>query len=33
MRLKREDLLMKLGATRAKSPAAWRLIDIELTRR
>lgn len=30
MRLKREDLLMKLGAARAKSPAAWRLIDIEL---
>src|SRR5450759_1392492 len=29
MRLKREDLLMKLGAARAKSPAAWRLIDIE----
>jgi transposase len=31
MRLKREDLLMKLGAARAKSPAAWRLIDIDLT--
>src|SRR5713226_5338824 len=30
MRLKREDLLMKLGAARAKSPAAWRLVDIEL---
>ena len=30
MRLKREDLLMKLGAARAKSPAAWRLIDVEL---
>ncbi len=30
MRLKREPLLMKLGAARAKSPAAWRLVDIEL---
>jgi transposase len=30
MGLKREDLLMKLGAARAKSPAAWRLIDIKL---
>ena len=30
MRLKREDLLMKLGAARAKSPAAWRLVDIAL---
>jgi transposase len=30
MRLKREDLLMKLGAARAKSPAAWRLVDVEL---
>jgi transposase len=30
MRLKRDDLLVKLGAARAKSPAAWRLIDIEL---
>jgi hypothetical protein len=30
MRLKRENLLMKLGAARAKSPAAWRLIDVEL---
>ena len=25
MRLKREDLLMKLGAARAKAPGAWRL--------
>jgi transposase len=30
MRLTREDLLMKLGAARAKSWAAWRLVDIEL---
>ena len=30
MRLKREELLMKLGAARAKGPAAWRLIDIEV---
>ena len=30
MRLKREDLLMKLGAARAKAPAAWRLVDIEI---
>ena len=30
MRLKREELLMKLGAVRAKGPAAWRLIDIEV---
>jgi transposase len=30
MRLKREALLMKLGATRANAPAAWRLIDIKL---
>jgi Transposase DDE domain len=33
MRLKREDLLMKLGAARAKAPAAWRLIDIEMAPR
>src|SRR5438132_5598240 len=30
MRLKREALLMKLGAARANAPAAWRLIDIKL---
>ena len=30
MRLKREALLMKLGAVRASAPAAWRLIDIKL---
>jgi transposase len=30
MRLTREELLMKLGAAKAKAPAAWRLIDIEV---
>ena len=30
MPLKREDLLMKLGAARAKSPSAWRLVDIAI---
>jgi hypothetical protein len=30
MSLKREELLMKLGAARAKAPAAWRLIEIEV---
>jgi transposase len=30
MRLKREDLLMKLGAARAKAPSAWRLVDIAI---
>src|SRR5437667_5892851 len=30
MSLTREDLLMKLGAARAKGPAAWRLVDIEV---
>jgi Transposase DDE domain len=33
MRLKREDLLMKLGAARAEAPAAWRLIEIEMAPR
>ncbi len=28
--LTREELLMKLGAARAKAPAAWRLIDVEV---
>jgi hypothetical protein len=28
--LSREELLMKLGAARAKARAAWRLIDIEV---
>jgi len=30
MTLTREELLMKLGAARAKARAAWRLIDIEV---
>jgi len=30
MQLKREELLMKLGAARAKAPAAWRLIDVDV---
>jgi hypothetical protein len=30
MRLTREELLMKLGAARAKAPTAWRLVDIEV---
>ena len=33
MRLKREELLMKLGAARDKATAAWRLVDIDLTPR
>jgi hypothetical protein len=32
MELEREELLMKLGAARAKARAAWRLIDIEVAR-
>jgi len=28
MNLSRESLLMKLGAARAKAPAAWRLLDV-----
>jgi transposase len=30
MDIEREELLMKLGAARAKARAAWRLIDIEV---
>ncbi len=30
MKLTRQELLMKLGAARAKAPAAWRLINIEI---
>jgi hypothetical protein len=33
MRLEREELLMKLGAARAKAPAAWRLIEIAVAPR
>ena len=31
MRLSREELLMKLGAARQKTPTAWRLITIEVS--
>ncbi len=30
MSLTREELLMKLGAARAKAPAAWRIVDVEV---
>jgi hypothetical protein len=30
MTLRREDLLMKLGAAKQKAPSAWRLIEIEV---
>jgi hypothetical protein len=30
MRLTREELLMKLGGARAKSPSAWRLVAVEV---
>ena len=30
MRLSRDQLVMKLGAARAKSPAAWRLVDVKI---
>jgi Transposase DDE domain len=30
MELGRDELLMKLGAARAKVPAAWRLVDVEV---
>ena len=30
MRLKREELLMKLGAARHKAPTAWRLLEIKV---
>ena len=32
MDLTREELLMKLGAARAKARAAWRLVDVEVDR-
>jgi hypothetical protein len=28
MQLPRDELLMKLGATRAKAEAAWRLVEV-----
>ncbi len=30
MEISREEMLMKLGAARAKAPAAWRLVEIEM---
>jgi hypothetical protein len=30
MKLKREELLMKLGAAKQKSPTAWRLVQVEV---
>ncbi len=30
MQLKREELLMKLGAARAKAPTAWRLVEVKV---
>jgi transposase len=30
MELNRDELLMKLGAARAKGPAAWRLVEVEV---
>lgn len=33
MKLTRDALLMKLGAAQTKAPAAWRLIEIEVTKR
>ena len=30
MEISREEMLMKLGAARAKAPTAWRLIDVTL---
>jgi transposase len=33
MKLKRQELLMKLGAARAKAPAAWRLVDVDVAAR
>jgi len=32
MEIKREEMLMKLGAARAKAPTAWRLVDIDMDR-
>jgi transposase len=33
MQLKREELLMKLGAARAKAPTAWRLVEVKVAAR
>jgi hypothetical protein len=31
-RVSREEMLMKLGAARAKAPTAWRLVDIAMAK-
>jgi len=33
MRLKREELLMKLGAARSRAPTAWRLVTIDVDKK
>lgn len=33
MKLKRDKLLMKLGAARQQAPAAWRLVNIQLPKK
>jgi hypothetical protein len=33
MQLTREELLMKLGAARAKAPTAWRLVEVKVKKR
>lgn len=33
MQVKREELLMKLGAARAKAPTAWRLVEVKVAAR
>ena len=30
MEIKRDDMLMKLGAARARAPTGWRLVTIEM---
>src|SRR5262249_55564698 len=30
MEVTREEMLMKLGAARARAPTAWRLVDVEM---
>ena len=32
MAISREEMLMKLGAARARAPTAWRLVDIEMNK-
>ena len=32
MEISREEMLMKLGATRSRAPTAWRLIEIDMDR-